>query len=105
MCDYWRSLDWWVDLFASYTQLATKNNHNALANPHTLQITRAHAKSSQFAYTTSRFLLTDLNSGDSSASVLTSLLSDEYPTTQLHRVESSRVLCYDRRSVGQSVLE
>jgi hypothetical protein len=32
---------------------------------------------------TSRCLVTVLNNGDSSASVLTSLLTDEYPTTEL----------------------
>jgi hypothetical protein len=49
---------------------------------HILHITRAHAKSSQFAFTI-HFLVTDLNDGDSSASVLTSLLSGEYPATEL----------------------
>jgi hypothetical protein len=39
---------------------------------HTSQITRAHAKYSQSALT-SCFLVTDLNNGDSSATVLTSL--------------------------------
>jgi hypothetical protein len=38
-----------------------------------------HKMSSQPAFT-SRFLVMDLNNGDSSASVLTSLLSGEYPT-------------------------
>jgi hypothetical protein len=35
-----------------------------------------------FAFT-SGFLVTDLNNGDSSVSVLTSLLSGEYPATEL----------------------
>jgi hypothetical protein len=51
-------------------QLVTKND--AVTELNTLQITRAHAKSSQSAFT-SRFLVTDINNGDSSASVLTSL--------------------------------
>jgi hypothetical protein len=42
---------------------------NSTANFHTLQITTAHAKSFQSAVT-SRFPETDLNNGDSSASVL-----------------------------------
>jgi hypothetical protein len=55
-----------------YTQVVTTSNYGAIADLHTLQITRAHAKSSQPAYT-SCFLVTDLNIGDSSASVLMSL--------------------------------
>jgi hypothetical protein len=62
--------------------LGTTSNYSAIANLDTLQITTARAKSSQSAFT-SRFLVTDLNSGDSSASVLTSLVSGEYPTTEL----------------------
>jgi hypothetical protein len=59
-----------------------KNADFASPNLHTLQITIAHAKSSQSAFT-SRFLVTDLNNVESSASVLTSLLSGEYSTTEL----------------------
>jgi hypothetical protein len=65
-----------------YTLLGTTCNCNAIAKLSTLQITRAHAKSSQFAFT-SRFLVTDLNNENSSASVLTSLLSGEYLAAQL----------------------
>jgi hypothetical protein len=49
--------------------LMTTLNHSAIANLHTLQITTAHAKSFQ-STVTSRFPVTDLNNGDSSASVL-----------------------------------
>jgi hypothetical protein len=52
--------------------LGTTSSYSAIADLHTLQITRAHAKSSQLAVT-SCFLATDLYDGDSSASVLTSL--------------------------------
>jgi hypothetical protein len=55
-----------------YTQLVTTSTYNAIASLHTLQITRAHAKPSQSAFT-SCFLVTDFNNGDSSDSVLTSL--------------------------------
>jgi hypothetical protein len=65
-----------------YTQLLATSNYNAIADLHTLQITRAHVKSSQSSFT-SRFLVTDLNNGDTSSSVLTSLLSSEYSTTEL----------------------
>jgi hypothetical protein len=65
-----------------YTQLVTTSNYSAIASTHTLEITGAHTKSSQSALT-SRFLVTDLNSGNSSASVLMSLLSGEYLTTEL----------------------
>jgi hypothetical protein len=64
------------------TQVVTTYNYNTIANLHTLQITGAHTQSSQSAFT-SRFLVTDLNNADSSASVLTSLLSNKHPTTAL----------------------
>jgi hypothetical protein len=57
-----------------YGPLTDRNssNYSAISNVHTLQITRACTKSSERAFT-SRFLVTDLNTGDSSASVLASL--------------------------------
>jgi hypothetical protein len=55
-----------------YTRLGTTSTHNAIADLHILQITRAHTKSSQSTFT-SRFLVVDLNNGDSSASVVTPL--------------------------------
>jgi hypothetical protein len=55
-----------------YTQLGATSNYNAIADLHTLQITTAQATSSQSVFT-SRFLVTDLNNGDSSASVFTPL--------------------------------
>jgi hypothetical protein len=55
-----------------YTQLVITSNYNAIANPHILETTRAHAKYFLPAIT-SRFLVTDLNNGDSSAFVLKSL--------------------------------
>jgi hypothetical protein len=54
-----------------YTQLGTTDTWSATADLYALQITRAHAKSSQSAFT-SRFLVADLNDGDCSGSVLTS---------------------------------
>jgi hypothetical protein len=47
-------------------------NMNGIADLHTLQITKAHAKSSQSAFS-SRFLVTCLNSGYFSAFVVTPL--------------------------------
>jgi hypothetical protein len=67
--------------FIEHLQLVIISNYSAIANLHTLQITRAQAKP-QSAFTV-RFRVTDLNNGNSSASVLTSLLSGEYPTTEL----------------------
>jgi hypothetical protein len=52
-----------------YTRLGITSTYNAITDLHTLQITRAHAKSSQSAFT-SHFLVTDLNNGHSSASVV-----------------------------------
>jgi hypothetical protein len=60
--------------------LLTTCTHYSELQVHTLQITRARAKSSQSDFT-GRFLVTDLNNEHSSASVLTSLLFGEYPTT------------------------
>jgi hypothetical protein len=68
-----------VNRFIYYLQVVTANNYKAVANLHNLQITRVHAKSFQSAVT-SRFLVTVLNNGVSSDSVLTSLPSGEYPT-------------------------
>jgi hypothetical protein len=48
--------------------------YSSIDNLNTLQIIIAHTKSSQSAFI-SRLLVTDPNNGDSSASVLTSLLS------------------------------
>jgi hypothetical protein len=62
-------IGYWI--YWPLTRLGTRSTYNAIADCHILQITRAHAKSSQSDFT-SRFLVTDLNSGDSSASVLTS---------------------------------
>jgi hypothetical protein len=70
-----------VNGFIDHLEIVTISNHSAITNLHTLQITRARAKTSQSAFT-SRFQITDLNNGDSSASVLTSLLSDAYLTTE-----------------------
>jgi hypothetical protein len=71
--------------FTDYLQIVTTSNYNTITNQDTLQITTAHAKPSQPA-STSRFHVTDLNNGDSSASVLTSVLSGEYPTAARNKV-------------------
>jgi hypothetical protein len=78
MCDYRRGLDWLTNHL--YTRLSTTNNYSATAYLRTLLITTAHAKFSQSF--TSRILVTDLNNGDSSASVLTSLPAGWYSTTE-----------------------
>jgi hypothetical protein len=58
-----------------FAQPVTTTTYSAITNLHTLQITRGQAKFSQSAFT-SRFLVMDLNNGDSSASMLTSLPAD-----------------------------
>jgi hypothetical protein len=66
-------LDWILDLLITYThtwELQALNN--AIADLHTLQITRAHAKSFHSAFT-SCFLVTYLNNEDYSAAVVTPL--------------------------------
>jgi hypothetical protein len=56
-----------------YTRLGTTSNYSDIADLHTLQISTAHAKPQSFIVFPSRCLVTDLNNGDSSASVLTPL--------------------------------
>jgi hypothetical protein len=68
--------------FTDHLQFVTASNYNTIGNLQTLQITTAHAKSSHSA-SSSCFLVTGHNNGDSSPSVLTLLLSGEYPTTAL----------------------
>jgi hypothetical protein len=79
MSDYRRDLDW--RLYLLNTSRSSK--YKAIGNLHNVQITTVHAKSFQSAFT-SRFPETDFNNGDSSASMLTSSLSGEYPTTELN---------------------
>jgi hypothetical protein len=51
--------------FVDHLHGVTTNNYNIISNFHTLQMTTAHAKSFQPAFT-SRFPATDLNNGDPS---------------------------------------
>jgi hypothetical protein len=55
-------MNWLLDLLI---HLGTTNNYSAIADLHTLQITAAYLSGSVF---NSRFLVTDVNSKDSSAS-------------------------------------
>jgi hypothetical protein len=70
-----------MDLLTTYTQDSKLQALTTLSLIYTLYKS-LHAKYSQFAFT-SRFLVTDLNNEDSPASVLTLLLSGEYPATEL----------------------
>jgi hypothetical protein len=78
MSDYRRGLDSWLDSMATYKSIS---NYNAIANLHILRSTTAHVQPSQSAITC-RFLATASDSGDSSASALTSLSAG----SQLHRL-------------------
>jgi hypothetical protein len=62
-----------------HAQLVATSNYGTIANLHTLQTTRARAKSSQPAFT-SRSVVSDLKNVDSSASMLTSLPTGYYST-------------------------
>jgi hypothetical protein len=101
MSDYRRGFGL-VTRFIDHLQMVTRSNYGAIANLHTLQITRAHAKPSQSAFIR-RSLVTDLNSGDSSTSVLTPLPAANTP--QLKTLESEPELLYDYRfTTNQLVL-
>jgi hypothetical protein len=61
-----------VNGFIDHLQMVTISNYGVITNFHTSQITGAHAKSSQSPFT-SRFVVTDLNNGESTASLPMSL--------------------------------
>jgi hypothetical protein len=73
ICDY-RQVFGCVNGFIDhlYTRLVSASNYNTIADLHILQISRAYAKSFPSVFT-SRFLITDHNNGDLSASVVTPL--------------------------------
>jgi hypothetical protein len=75
----------------------TTLNYSATADLHTLHFTKAHAKPSQSAVSTSRFLVTASNSGDSSTAPAKSSLhrlpynSDELPNpSRLQHLRTDR---------------
>jgi hypothetical protein len=72
MCDYRRGFGLLIG-FIEHLQVVTTNNHNTIADFHTLRITTSHAKSfPACSVFTRRFLVTASNNGYSSASVLKS---------------------------------
>jgi hypothetical protein len=74
-CEYRRDMDWILDLL---TQFGTTCNYRSTADFHTLQFTTAPAKLFPTCYVlTCRFLVTDVNSGDSSASRAQFLFSQD----------------------------
>jgi hypothetical protein len=82
MCDYRRAMDWSVDLLTTYMRHSELQVIIELSLFHTIYRSLEHTKSSHSAFT-HRFLITDLNNGGPSYSVFTSLLTGEYPTTEL----------------------
>jgi hypothetical protein len=85
------------------TELVITLNYSAIAYFHTLQFTPSHAKYfPSFSVFIRRFLVTASNNSYSSAFVLKSYLNGgSLPTAYSSKSKSK--LCYDRRSVGQSV--
>ncbi|PNF29973.1 hypothetical protein B7P43_G06948 [Cryptotermes secundus] len=59
-----------VTHFIDHLQITAASSYGTITNLHTLQITRARAKSQSFIVFPSHCLVTALNKGDSSASVL-----------------------------------
>jgi hypothetical protein len=88
-CDYRQGMDWWINLLTTYTH---DSELQAITAPLLISTIHKslHAKSSPaFCVFTSRCLVTASNNGDSSVSVLTSLLSGEYPTAELSTIAPS----------------
>jgi hypothetical protein len=105
--DYRRGMDWWMDLLTTYTHHSELQALIVLSLISTLYIS-LHTKSCPACSAfTSCCLVTALNNGDTSACVLTSLLSNEYLTPEMSieliGSESKSKLCYEWWSVGQSV--
>jgi hypothetical protein len=74
----------------TYTHHSELQVITALSLISTLHKSLAQAKSSQSAFT-SRFMVTDLNNEDSPSSVLKSLLSGEYPATEVPTTDDSTI--------------
>jgi hypothetical protein len=96
---------WWgfgLDIeFIDHLQVVTTNNCNAIANIHTLQITREHTKSSQSAFT-SRFLVMNLKM--SSANIRTGWwLSHNWLTSKCVSVITSRLGPHRKRHSSVAV--
>jgi hypothetical protein len=72
-----------MDLFITYTHDSELQANTALSLISTLYKSLQSKSSPACSVFTSRCLVRALNSGDFSASVLTSLPSGEYPTTEL----------------------
>jgi hypothetical protein len=100
--DYRRGFELEIALI-DHLEVVTTSNYNTVANFHTLHFTTTHAKSFKSAVA-SHFPVTDLNNGDSSATVLS------YIRSFLHRLHcksltSESELLYDWRfTANQFVL-
>jgi hypothetical protein len=89
--------------FTEHLQNVATCNCSVIATSHTLQFTTVRTKSSQSAVSSpvvAWWRITTITS----AAVLTSLLAADCPTTKSFKSKSKLRVCYDRRSVGQSVL-
>jgi hypothetical protein len=105
MCDYRRGSDWWMYLLTIYTHdsklQALKTAQSLISTLYKSPHPKPSPACSVFS---SRCLITALNNGEFWASVLTSLLSDEYPTTA-SLLKSKSKLFYDGRfAANQFVL-
>jgi hypothetical protein len=81
-----------VNIFIDHLQVVTTNNYNTIADFHTKSSVSFHSSllgnnSQQWLFLcnsfTRRFLVTNLNNGDSSASVVTPLPAGYHSTTEL----------------------
>jgi hypothetical protein len=84
-----------------YKRLISTSNYNVTINPTIHESPQHQLSILRFAFTI-RFLVTEPNSGDSSAPVLTSLLSGEYPATELTESESESSVTTDAQPASLS---
>jgi hypothetical protein len=83
-------MGFWIIGFIDHLQVATTNNYNTIADFHTLQISTAHAKSSQACTVFIRRFLVTSPSNDYSSSVLKPSLNGGFlPTESFLRQLSS----------------
>jgi hypothetical protein len=98
----------WIIGFIEHLQKVTTNNFDSLTELQTPKIVVNCSTFIFFSVFTSRCLVAASNDGRSSCSEFSNYPRPQLPTSHSHNCnsqpKSKSKLCYDRRSVGQSVL-